>query len=313
MKIVRHLLVALLFLSVYGFKNRQNLSSEKTDQEEFPKELIEFVPSASNPVFTGTGKDTWDSKIRERGFILFEDGIYKLWYTGYSGPESVAKYPGYGTSKDGIKWTRYSDKAIFSEKWTEDMFVIKNESVYYMYAEGKDDVAHFLTSNDGIHWKEQGDLIIRMANGEVIPGPYGTPTVWIENGKWYLFYERNDDGIWLAQSTDHKNWTNIQDDPVIKKGPEGTDGSQIAANQVIKYKGRYYIYYHGYPDLKSGNKKYPALWTSNIAMSEDLINWVKYPKNPIIEGDHSSPILVFDGVKYRLYTMHPSVWLFYSK
>jgi beta-1,2-mannobiose phosphorylase / 1,2-beta-oligomannan phosphorylase len=313
MKPAKHLLIILLILSVFGFKNNRIPSSEKMNQEEFPGELVEFIPNASNPVFAGTGKNTWDSKIRERGFILLEDSIYKLWYTGYNGPESVSKYLGYAISKDGIKWTRYSDKPIFSEKWTEDVFVMKNEGVYYMYAEGKNDVAHFLTSGDGIHWKEQGDLVIRMVNGEAIPGPYGTPTVWVENGKWYLFYERDDNGIWLAQSTDHKNWTNIQDDPVIKKGPEGTDASQIAANQVIKYKGRYYIYYHGYPNVKSGNSNYPALWTSNVAMSADLIHWVKYPKNPIVEGDHSSPILVFDGKKYRLYTMHPSVWLYYSK
>jgi hypothetical protein len=313
MKTIKHLLIVLLILSVIGFKNKLKPSSKEMNQEEFPGELVEFIPNASNPVFTGTGKDTWDSKIRERGFILFEDGIYKLWYTGYNGTESVPKYLGYATSKDGIKWTRYSDKPIFSEKWTEDMFVIKNEGVYYMYAEGKNDVAHLLTSYDGVHWKEQGDLIIRMVNGEVIPCPYGTPTVWIENGKWYLFYERNDNGIWLAQSTNHKDWTNIQDDPVIKKGPEGTDALQIAANQVIKYKEKYYIYYHGYPNLKSDNNNYPAVWTSNVAMSTDLIHWIKYPKNPIVEGDHSSPILFFDGRKFRLYTMHPSVWLFNSK
>jgi beta-1,2-mannobiose phosphorylase / 1,2-beta-oligomannan phosphorylase len=316
MKTVRHLTILLLllfFMVILNCKNKQKPTPEKINKEEFPGEMVEFIPNTSNPVFEGTGKNTWDRQIRERGYILFEDGIYKLWYTGYNGPESVSKYLGYATSNDGITWTRYSEKPIFSDKWTEDMFVIKNEGIYYMYAEGENDIAHLLVSDDGINWNEQGDLVIRKVNGESIPGPYGTPTAWIENGKWYLFYERNDEGIWLARSTDHKNWTNILDEPVIKKGPGGTDATQIAANQVIKYKGRYYIYYHGYPDPKSADNKYPALWTSNVAMSTDLIHWVKYPENPIVEGDHSSPVMVFDGNRFRLYTMHPDICLFFSK
>ena len=49
----------------------------------FPKELVQFTPIPQNPVFTGTGTNTWDTKIRERGFILKEDGIYHMWYTGF--------------------------------------------------------------------------------------------------------------------------------------------------------------------------------------------------------------------------------------
>lgn len=312
MRTVNHLAMLLLLLSVLSCKNKQKPTSEKINQEEFPAEMVEFVPNTSNPVFDGTGKDTWDRQIRERGYILYEGGIYKLWYTGYNGPESVPKYLGYATSKDGINWTRYSEKPVFSEKWTEDMFVIKNDGVYYMYAEGKDDIAHLLVSDNGINWQEKGDLDIRTVKGESIPGPYGTPTVWIENGKWYLFYERNDNGIWLAKSNDHRIWTNLQDEPVIKIGPEGYDATQIAANQVVKYKGRYYIYYHGYPNPKSAKNTYPALWTSNVAMSTDLVHWIKYPKNPIVEGDHSSPIMVLVGNKFRLYTMHPNVCLYFS-
>jgi hypothetical protein len=52
-------------------------------------------------------------------------------------------------------------------------------------------------------------------------------------------------------------------------------------------------------------------WTSNVAMSKDLIHWTKYPGNPIVKGDFSSPITVFDGKQFRLYTMHPSVCLYF--
>ena len=40
--------------------------------EDFPSELVDFVTYQGNPVFAGTGKDTWDRNIRERGYILKE-------------------------------------------------------------------------------------------------------------------------------------------------------------------------------------------------------------------------------------------------
>jgi hypothetical protein len=66
------------------------------------------------------------------------------------------------------------------------------------------------------------------------------------------------------------------------------------------------MYYHA----SSAPMASSTEWTSNVAMSTDLIHWAKYPKNPIVKGDHSSPILVFDGKGYNLYTMHPQVFLY---
>ena len=301
--------IFLLLLLAFSSAGQQRRAGARINKNQFAREMVDFTPYKTNPVFKGTGADTWDRQIRERGYIIFEKGLYKMWYTGYNGDDTVTKYLGYATSRDGIRWKKYAANPVFKEKWTEDMCVIKSKGKYYMFAEGRNDVAHSLVSLDGINWAEEGDLKIRTVDGKPIPGPYGTPTVWIENGKWYLFYERNDEAIWLASSKDHKTWINVQDGPVIKTGPEKYDLNAVAANQVIKYKGRYYLYYHASaePMLSS------TMWTSNVAMSGDLIHWIKYSKNPIVEGNHSSPILVFDGKTYRLYTMHDQVFLYFSK
>lgn len=272
-----------------------------TDSLPFPAELTRFAPYDQNPVFTGTNSDTWDQHIRERGYIIKEDSIYHMWYTGFRSKGDTVLHLGYATSPDGYNWTRYAGNPLLTPDWVEDMTVIKQDGTYYMFAEGWHDVAHMLTSTDKIHWTEKGNLDIRYTNGQPLTkGAYGTPAIWWEDGKWWLFYERGDLGIWVATSTDLKTFTNVQDEPVIALGPESYDKTQVAMNQIIKYNGIYYGYYHA--QATSTSK-----WTSDVAASRDLIHWTKYPGNPIMQDNKSSPILVHDGQQYRLYTMHDSV------
>ena len=98
----------------------------------------------------------------------------------------------------------------------------------------------------------------------------------------------------------------MQDEPVINKGPELYDKYGVALNQVIKHNGKYYGYYHGtaFEDWSE--------WSTNVAVSTDLINWEKFKANPIMKENKSSGILVHDGSQYRLYTMHPEVCVHYS-
>ena len=301
-------LVLLVGLSLAISCNRASTANPETsssNDDVFPEELISFVPYQNNPVFTGTGENTWDHAIRERGYIVKEDDGYHMWYTGFRGnTKDPVMTLGYATSADGIEWTRFRGNPIFTESWVEDMMVVRRDSIYYMFAEGRNDIAHLLTSRDKITWTDHGSLNIRQTNGQPLsPGPYGTPTVYIEDDVWYLFYERNDEGIWLATSRDLKEWKNVQDQPVIKKGPESYDKYGVALNQVVKNGDRYYGYYHGTPTEDW------SVWNTNVAVSSDLMRWEKYKDNPILEENKSSGILVHDGERYRLYTMHDQVQL----
>lgn len=296
-KFCLYTLLVLLFCEC----NTKEIQAKLPD--EFPKELVDFKELNQNPVFKGTAENNWDRNIRERGYILKEDDEYHMWYTGFEGySDTTLLKLGYASSLDGITWTRHPANPIFKESWVEDMMVLKHEGVYYMFAEGKGDIAKLLTSTDRIHWDNQGDLDVRLTNGQPLSkGPYGTPTAWFEKDVWYLFYERNDEGIWLATSSDLKTWTNVQDDPVISMGPETYDKFGVAVNQIIKHKGFYYAYYHGtaFEDWRD--------WTMNVAVSEDLVHWKKFDKNPILRDNKSSGITVHDGERFRFYTMHPEV------
>jgi sucrose-6-phosphate hydrolase SacC (GH32 family) len=273
--------------------------------EDWPKDLVSWVPSPSNPVFQGAGDDAWDQKIRERGWILFEDGTFHLWYTGYNDARSPNKMLGHATSQDGVRWVRDPANPIHRSSWVEDMCVVKEGTTYFMFAEGKDDIAHLLSSTDRVHWEELGPLDIREVDGtRISPGPYGTPTVWVEGGTWYLFYERGDQGVWLASSKDRKSWTNVRDQPVLAIGPERYDKYAVAMNQVFKRGGVYYSLYHA-----NAHKPWKD-WTTCIARSNDLVHWEKYSGNPLIMNNSSSGILVEGPSGGRLYTMHPEVRIF---
>lgn len=277
--------------------------------QDVPRELVDFEAYPNNPLFSPAGPGTWEEQHRERGWILHEDGVYHLWYTGYVPPEENPKFLGYATSKDGITWERHPGNPIYSDHWVEDMMVVKVDGTYHMFAEGERDQAHLLTSTDRVHWTRQGVIDIRTVDGQPLkPGPFGTPAAYYEDGTWYLFYERDDEAIWLATSKDLKVFTNVQDEPVIRRGPERYDQTMLAMNQVIKHKGRYYAFYHG-----TGPDNGRDRWTTNMAISSDLVHWEKYAGNPILGEDNSSGILVPDGEKFRLYVMHRKVNLFLPK
>jgi beta-1,2-mannobiose phosphorylase / 1,2-beta-oligomannan phosphorylase len=307
------LLILLLTASPPAFAQATATPPAKTASAvEFPPELVNWSPRPGNPVFTAAGPGQWDEKIRERGWILREGDTYRLWYTGYDGKREDIKLLGYATSPDGLHWTRWPKNPLVRDHWVEDMMVVRHKGTYYMFAEGQNDNhSVLLTSPDGIDWKWEGELDVRAANGKnPAKRPCGTPTVWVEKGVWYLFYEWGDKGVWLAKTTDPRSrvWTNVQDNAVLTLGPAKYDSEMIAMDQIFKHGDAYFAIYHG----SGSGEQMPRTWNTDIARSADLVHWKKYGGNPIIEGNKSSGVVVSVGKGYRLYTMHDQVDVFES-
>ena len=304
---LRQLATALLINA--GVIHSLAVSAEQPAAIDSPFIAWQGVPE--NPVFKGR-PGRWDAEIRERGWILQDKDVWKLWYTGYNREQQpVTMKLGYATSPDGRHWKRWSEDPIYDDVWIEDMMIVRHDGKYFMFAEGARDQAQLLESHDGIHWTRRGQLDVRRTNGDPIePGPYGTPTGYFKDGIWYLFYERRDAGIWIAQSTDIETWTNIRDDPVIVPGPGKYDAGMVAMNQVIHVNDRYYAVLHG-----TGMAENPRFWCTYLATSPDLLTWNKLAKGPVlpISGNKSSGVLVPDGRGFRLYTMHVQVDLWLQK
>jgi sucrose-6-phosphate hydrolase SacC (GH32 family) len=281
-----------------------------------PRELVAFGPPSAASLFSGGGEDAWDRDLRERGWILRHSGRWHLWYTGSNPDRDPVRRLGHATSPDGLTWTRSSSRPVVSDRWVEDVCIVRawdrRGEVFHMVAEGEHDVAHLLISRDLESWRPCGPLDIRLAVGGPIPdGPRGTPTLVCHRGRWHLFYERRDDGVWLATSRDGRTFTNVSDEPVLRCGPEACDRHGIAVDQIVAFDGRWYAYYHASPDPDR------RTWQTCIAASDDLVHWEKWRGNPLfpVDPDHpkrSSATVIHDGERLRLYTTHPDVRVRFS-
>lgn len=279
-------------------------TAPEAGDDEFPRSIVAWEAAPEGPVFRGEGGRAWDSKIRERGWIALDGNTYHLWYTGYNDDRDPNRFLGHATSRDGLHWDRDAANPIHRSSWVEDVCLVRKDGVSYLFAEGKNDRAHLLTSSDGLRWEDRGTLDIRGTDGRPIPpGPFGTPTALFEGGTWYLFYERGDRGVWLATSKDRGVWTNVSDEPVLKMGPEPYDKYAIAVDQILKRDGVYYAFYHANAHQPWDKND----WTTCVARSKDLIHWEKYKGNPIVRNNASSAILVETPDGDRLYAMHPEV------
>ena len=283
-----------------------------------PRELVAFGPPSAEPLFAGGGADAWDRDLRERGWILRHRGCWHLWYTGSNPDRDPVRRLGHATSGDGLNWTRFAGP-LLPGRWVEDVCVARvggpdgsGAETFRMVAEGEHDIAHLLASRDLLSWRPCGSLDIRLASGVAIPdGPRGTPTLWCDRGLWHLYYERRDEGVWLATSRDCRTFTNVSDEPVLGCGPDVYDRHGIAIDQIVRFDGRWYAYYHASPD--------PArqTWQTCLAASDDLIRWEKWAGNPVMPVDpahpkRSSATLIHDGERLRLYTTHPDVRVRFS-
>ncbi len=101
--------------------------------------------------------------------VMYEDGIYKMWYGGDSGGGCAC----YATSADGINWIRYADNPVLkktSNSWDNEgaggqHCVVRTETGYMMIYKGYGKEAEGWTfyglaiSSDGMHWEKKGKVI----------------------------------------------------------------------------------------------------------------------------------------------------------
>ncbi|MGE5437425.1 MAG: hypothetical protein ACM3O3_09390 [Syntrophothermus sp.] len=211
--------------------------------------------------------------------IIYEDGIYKMWYAGIN--NSAKCFIFYATSTDGINWEKKYEPILtpnININWASYSVntpkVIKVNGTYKMYFTGwADPSGHWniglATSSDGINWTMNTTPVLQGTSGDkyqLVPGD-----IVMYNGKYYLYYMgRNFPSmkIYLATSTDGINFT-TNNTPVITP-TYSWEGNSIYQPTLIYDECKFKMVYIDYDN------------TENLGYAESIdgINWEKQ-ENPI--------------------------------
>ena len=264
-----------------------------------------------------------------------------MWYSG--SPDGSRPRGGRATSKDGFTWQKDSLNPIFkispATAWDDAAsfapYVLADSLGYTMWYAGWKGQNYGATqigratSINGRSWqKDSLNPVLAFGSTSEWDASYLLPeTVIFDGSKYKIWYMGGRGGgfpttsgsIGYATSPDGINWTKYAQNPILKSGPSGSwDNGGIGLCGVIYDSGYYRMWYEGniinYHNDRMGGLGY--------AVSEDGINWKKYPGNPVIPSTFSSwtqstpngPTLIRSGNELRMwYSAFPNIGYATSK
>ena len=257
----------------------------------------DWIKGQGNPIIDLGPTGSFDDFEVGSPSVLYENGTFKMWYTGIEGSPYNDKI-GYATSSDGFAWNKYPENPVLRpsppEKWDDTVvrypYVIFNGVEYLMYYGALTSSAsphHWrigvANSSDGINWEKYplNPVIDLGAPGSWDDESIHSCSVVYNEGLYQMWYSGSPSGgidngeIGYATSTDGYNWTKYPGNPVFLKGGGGTWDSLLVADPMVRYdNGVYHLWYSGRDTV--GNNAF------GYATSNDGINWIKFPNNPIL-------------------------------
>jgi hypothetical protein len=222
-----------------------------------------------NPILSPMTDDTWEITNNSEPSMIYEDGLWKMWYTGGLVRCSV----GYATSNDGLVWEKYENNPVLGQGRGSTAnachsSVFKHSGVYYAYFSAPDGAGksiHRATSLDGLAWETTSQPVLGAGTWDV----WNSNTfVWVEDGTWFMLYDsRVGDGVpWqmgLAKSADGIVWDKHPEPLTDLQMNGGTYGAPF----VRKENGLYSLWYCA--------TNFPGVLPTDIyhSTSTDLLHW----------------------------------------
>ena len=208
---------------------------------------INWTKDAQNPVIPIGEKGDFDFQGTWDPFVLFEEGIYKMWYGGGVKPNEI----GYATSIDGSRFTKQKQLS-HNLNAVEDMHVVHDAQTgkYYMYfwhraAKGGAVLLRAESRNETDYDFSKPESV--LIEGEIYPGRYKFSHVFQEQDLWWMYYSNFtpatgcvDATVRCAVSDDGVNWKLIHNQLL-----DGMDAEIVKAGREL-----YLMYYapQGYFD-----------------------------------------------------------------
>jgi hypothetical protein len=226
---------------------------------------------------------------------LLINGTYWTYYIGDVGGRMGIKL---AKSTDGIKFdTPQSVLGVgatgaFDSNYASFPGVWYENGTFYLVYEGAGDGSKgfngdigLATSTDGVNFTKQGVILWHNKSGWESVN-IGTPSLYKENGVWYLHYHGYDGNtcqIGVASGTDLMHLTKASANPIIKSIPGTAQAGTAGRRGIVKNGSRYYMVYEVSEAKPAGAGGFEGVkWSSSMASSSDLINWTGFSQNNVL-------------------------------
>ena len=225
---------------VKGVRDYQNGHAVSTDG-------IHWVKDKANPVIPFGNKGKWDDSETWDPFVLYEDGVFKMWYGGTALRDGKRDFQvGYATSRDGTHFTGRKQISNFSRGKVGDMHVVHDtqSGKYYMYyRDGNYKAPRLFRAESANETDFDFDNAVRIEVAGEKNG-YRCPHVFIEGDLWYMYYGfKYEPQAGYATSSDGLHWK-AKNTNVIK----GDDA------EVLKVAGDLYLMFYCPTEYNLGHK-----------------------------------------------------------
>ena len=198
--------------------------------------ILDLKRVGSIPVLTPGAPGEWNEGTLAVGSVIYEHGLYKMWYHGQTGNN---RRIGYAISPDGYFWAEYAGNPVYDDPniiYESNPCVIhddQNYKMYYMAATGGSDYypIRLATSEDGINWTKYSDTPVLNYNSANYWEAMRllVSTVIYDGLSYTMYYDGKPSnssisggGIGIATSTDGIQWARSPNNPIIPHGEVGT-------------------------------------------------------------------------------------------
>ena len=192
---------------------------------------VTWEKDAKNPVIPFGSAGEWDDRETWDPFVVFEDGLFKMWYGGTTISDGRRDFQvGYAVSENGAEFRSRTKISDFpSDISVADMHLVHDheKGLYRM----------FYLSREGDYWgmfyaDSPNETEFDFHNGKRLfiegeTGKYRCTHVIVENDVWYMFYGyKFQPRSGLAVSDDGANWRRVNSnmfdghDPEVLKAAE---------------------------------------------------------------------------------------------
>jgi predicted GH43/DUF377 family glycosyl hydrolase len=262
-----------------------------------------FTPYEGSPVIEHGETGTWNASFNEPGAVIFHDGQFHMFRTGYSYWPNASSID-YLTSPDGLTWTGSNEPVFTTDEVSYAGLSIGASSVlveedgtwvlyFYIYDTGSWPLTlgaiGRATADDPLGpWTPMdAPVLLPGAEGEWDGLQVSHPNVLRTDDGYVMYYSgystmrsRPTRTIGMATSDDGIVWTKY-DDPTTTEAPFAESDSILIADQ--DWEGREVFM----PRVQSSGDGWVMIYKATqqglgLALSEDGIQWSKVENNPVV-------------------------------